>query len=240
MNTQSHDSLTNNRSTFASFGDPGDRNALKVIIVSGSLALAGTAAAEPDRIWEDPYEYEASATASGPRWGPEIEDAQDVVLQTHETEATRKAISELRRISGLTWEQLGNLFEVSRRSVHHWASGKPLNSSNEERLMRVLAVVRFAYRGSARETRAALLDTKEAASPFDMLVAQQFDAARDALGQGVPPPVQTPSRLSREARDARRPLPPDVLVDGDSESVHRDPGPVRAARTVRTKQREHS
>ena len=60
------------------------------------------------------------------------------------TEATRKAVSELRRISGLTWEQLAGLFGVSRRAVHFWASGKPLNATNHQRLMRVLDVVRGA------------------------------------------------------------------------------------------------
>ena len=33
------------------------------------------------------------------------------------------AIGELRRLSGLTWDQLARLFNVSRRSLHFWASG---------------------------------------------------------------------------------------------------------------------
>ena len=50
-------------------------------------------------------------------------------------EATQKALGELRRLSGLTWEQLAKLFNVSRRSLHFWASGQPLSRFNEEVLL---------------------------------------------------------------------------------------------------------
>ena len=56
-------------------------------------------------------------------------------------------IGELRRLSGLTWDQLARLLGVSRRSVHFWASGKPMAQSNEEHLRRLLAVVRKVDRG---------------------------------------------------------------------------------------------
>ena len=41
--------------------------------------------------------------------------------------------------SGLTWEQLGGLFGVSRRAVHNWASGSRLSAGNAEVLARVVA-----------------------------------------------------------------------------------------------------
>jgi len=59
------------------------------------------------------------------------------------------AIAELRRRSGLTWDQLARLFEVSRRSVHFWASGKVMAAAHEEHLQRVLAAVRRLDRGSS-------------------------------------------------------------------------------------------
>jgi DNA-binding transcriptional regulator YiaG len=45
--------------------------------------------------------------------------------------STQQAVNELRKLSGLTWEQLATLFNVSRRSVHFWASGQSLTSANE-------------------------------------------------------------------------------------------------------------
>ncbi|MFB1488263.1 MULTISPECIES: hypothetical protein [unclassified Thiocapsa] len=79
-----------------------------------------------------------------------------------------------RRISGLTWEQLGEIFDVSRRSMHFWASGKPLNAHNEQRLMQVLDVIRTTDRSDARSTRAALFEVKEGTTAFALLSAEQF------------------------------------------------------------------
>lgn len=151
-----------------------------------------------------------------------------------ETEATRRAISELRRISGLTWEQLAGLFGVSRRNVHLWASGMPLNAAHRERLMRVLDVVRHADRGTARGTCAALLEARDGMTAFEMLTDQRFEEARAALGRGRARPVPVPTQLSEAARTARQPLPPDELHDAKSDRVHRELGRVRAARTARS------
>ena len=154
-----------------------------------------------------------------------------------ETEATRRTVSELRRISGLTWRELGHLLGVSRRSVHYWASGKPLDADNEERLKRVLDVVRAADRGSARRTRAVLLDAGDGTTPLDMLAAQRFDDARLALGKGRARPLPALAGLSAEARAARRPLPPEELYDAKTDRVHRESGRVRGARVVRNARR---
>ena len=219
--------------TTSSSGPAGGRDHAPqyVIAVSGGLLTAGTSSAGPTRLWEAPYVHRADTTVSGSKW--------DLVRNRtgHEPVATRKAISELRRISGLTWQQLGQLLGVSRRSVHYWASGKPLNAGNQERLMRVLDIVRAAYRGSARGTRAALLDAGEGTTTLDMLAAQRFDDARSALGQGRARPVPALAALSAEAKAARKPLPPEELYDAKSERVHREPGRARAARSVRNTRR---
>ena len=198
-----------------------------VIVVSGDLSTAGTSSAAPTRLWEAPYIHNAYPTGCGSSWGL-------VGTRTGaEPEATRRAIANLRRISGLTWRQLGQLLGVSRRSVHYWASGEPLNADNEQRLMRVLDIVRAADRGRARSTRAALLDASDGTTPFDMLAAMRFDDARRTLGQGRAGPVPALAELSAEAKAARKPLPPEELIDAKSERVHRDLGRARAARTVR-------
>ena len=205
---------------------------LSVILVGGALSVSGTSSAEPTRVWEAPFVHEADATASGLGWANSTADS--------EAEVTRRAISELRKISGLTWEQLGMLFDVSRRSVHFWASGKPLNAGNEARLMRVLDVVREADRGNARGTRAAMFQVTEGETAFDMLVAQRFDDAREFLGRSVKRSSPTMAELSAEANAARMPLPPEELFDAKHGRVHREPGQARAARTVRNRRRGSS
>lgn len=157
-----------------------------------------------------------------------------------EPEDTRRAISELRRISGLTWEQLSQLFEVSRRSVHLWASGRPLRAENEARLMRVLEVVRYADRGDARSNRRVLLNADRGLSPFNLLMGERFDDAKVALGQGVGRAAPLRSELSSEAKAARRPLPPESLFDAKHDLVHVEPGGARGARTARNRRRGRS
>ncbi len=200
-------------------------------MVSGTLSVAGTSCAEPTIIWRAPYMHESDTTTSGPD-----RDAVATQMETG-TEATGKAVSELRRISGLTWKQLGGLFGVSRRSVHFWASGKPLNAIDHQRLMRVLDVVRGADRGTARRTRAALLDAREGTTAFDLLADQRFREARVALGRGCTRPFPALTPLSAAAQSARKPLPPDELYDAQSDRVHQEPGRARAARTARDQRR---
>ena len=47
-------------------------------------------------------------------------------LQIPKSQSTGTSIMELRRLSGLTTDQLARIFNVDRRSLHFWASGKRL------------------------------------------------------------------------------------------------------------------
>ncbi|RKT45531.1 hypothetical protein BDD21_2992 [Thiocapsa rosea] len=201
---------------------------LLVIVVSGALSAPGTSSMEPTRLWEAPYVREPEATASGRVWEQRVETTSDA-------EATRQAISELRRISGLTWEQLGEIFDVSRRSIHFWASGKPLNAHNEQRLMQVLDVIRAADRSDARSTRAALFAAKEGTTAFALLSAKRFEEARAILSVGTARSRPALAELTAAAQADRKPLPPEELVDAQQDRVHRNRDRARAARAVRNK-----
>jgi DNA-binding transcriptional regulator YiaG len=145
------------------------------------------------------------------------------------------AINELRRVSGLTWDQLARLFDVSRRSLHFWASGKPMTPSNEEHLQRLLAVVRKVDRGSASANRAMLLGVREDGSlPFDLLASGDYDRVLSLLGPGEAR-RSSPPKLSEEARAARAPRPPEELVGALQDRIHRDGGIARAAKSVRVR-----
>lgn len=43
--------------------------------------------------------------------------------------------------SGLTWDQLGKVFGVSRRAVHMWANGGRLNEANARRLWEFASII---------------------------------------------------------------------------------------------------
>ena len=77
-------------------------------------------------------------------------------------------LSKLREASGLTWEQLARLFGVSRRSVHHWASGDNMNAHHQELLAKVTAIV-TAIPGPPQSKRAELLRAREDGTLFDSI-----------------------------------------------------------------------
>lgn len=204
---------------------------VSIIAASGTLAVSGTSSAESTRLWEEPYVHEYSLTASSSGWSIPT-TATD---ERNAREGARWGIAELRRISGLTWDQLGQLFGVTRRSVHFWASGKPLNAANEERLFRALDVLRACNRGDPRATRRALVEASGGITALDLLITERFDEARAMLGEGALRPESARAELDVEAKAARKPLPPEDLVGALHEPIHKEIGRSRAGRTVRSK-----
>jgi DNA-binding transcriptional regulator YiaG len=59
-----------------------------------------------------------------------------------ESRSDREEITWIKEHSGLTWDQLGKVFGVSRRAVHMWANGGRLNESNARRLREFSATIR--------------------------------------------------------------------------------------------------
>src|SRR5690606_28590116 len=113
------------------------------------------------------------------------------------------------------------LFNVTRRSLHFWASGKAMTPSNEEHLQRLLAVVRRLDRGSARENRTLLLSVREDGSlPVDLLAKGGYERVVALLGPGSGRRAVPPSKLSAEAQAARAPRPPEELVGALQDRVH--------------------
>lgn len=144
------------------------------------------------------------------------------------------AIGELRRLSGLTWEQLARIFNVSRRSLHFWASGKAMTPSNEEHLQRLLAAVRKLDRGSASENRTLLLAVREDGSlPFDLLAAGDYNRVVALLGPGHGRKPLPQSKLSPDAQAARAPRPPEELVGALQDRIHPASGRLLAAKPVK-------
>jgi len=145
------------------------------------------------------------------------------------------SIAELRRLTGFTWEQLARLFNVSRRSVHFWASGNKMTAANEAHLQNVLRVVRCIDRGSAAHNRAALLAVREdGCTPFEELADGRYDVALELAGLGSPRTPMHSIALSASAKASRIPPSPEDLVAASPERVRHPPGKVRAGKSVRT------
>lgn len=131
-------------------------------------------------------------------------------------ESTSEVVLEIRRRSGLTWDELGTLFNVTRRSVHHWASGKALQAKHERMIRRMLVFVRRLDQGSQFATRARLLRIEPdlGDSSFELMRQGRFEEV-SALIEGTQTPGFYRVPLSPEAQSARRPPPPGILLDAD-------------------------
>ncbi len=106
----------------------------------------------------------------------------------------------LHECSGLTWEQLGRMFGVSRRAVHLWANGGRMNSANAELLAELATLVR-GLSGGPDERRALLLASKvDGSSAIDRIRARHGSDARDVSGNPFRPEELLGARLDNTAQ----------------------------------------
>ena len=219
----------------SAMGALGRRQTGVVVLVAGALTMAGTTSSAGTRSLTCAVGMNTYATNSGA--GAMSEETTEVALEARS--ATRSALAELRRASGLTWDQMSRLFGVSRRSVHFWASGKPMTSEHEEHLYRVLALVHGAS-ASADALRAALLSVVAGEQVLTMLVERRYADAEAALAMGEARITASRVPLSASAAAARRPLDPEFLAGSADDQAHPIHGRGRSASTVRSKVRGQS
>ena len=199
-----------------------------IIVLFGPRFDFGTAArAIEEQNWGGPDLGLERTTSGPPIESPYGEGAENPAA----------ALAELRRRTGLTWEQLSNLFEVHRRTLHFWASGKSPSAANEERLRRALNAIRAIDRGSASANRVLLFEERHGRIPFDLLTVGGYDEVVELLGRGEARRRPDLPPLAEEEREARKPLPPAVLADARQDIVHRDVGRGRPARTRKARRR---
>jgi DNA-binding transcriptional regulator YiaG len=206
-------------STTSAQGAMRDRVYNLLIRVGGALWVLGTTSADSGATPDHAFITQAQ-TNSG--------------VHVPESQAPSAAILELRRVSGLTWDQLARLFGITRRSLHFWASGKPLTPAHEERLSRLLATVRRLDRGSAHANRTLLLGVHaDGCLPFDLLVAGQYERVLALLGLGHAPARPHPAALAVDARVARAPHAPEDVAGSLPDRVHAEGQKVRVPRVAR-------
>lgn len=185
------------------------RTVMRVVAVAGAFAASGTSAYAHDRVIPNVI-LPTATTAGGSVWSSPASPS----------ESTAQAITTFRRLSGLTWDQIAQVFAVSRRAVHFWASGQALSAEHEDHLRRSLALVRD-HSGGADRVRDALRSVVDGQPVLARLTAGQFDEAQRLLtaALGPPAPAARPRlSLSPEAQAARRPLPPEVLAAGEEDA----------------------
>jgi DNA-binding transcriptional regulator YiaG len=92
--------------------------------------------------------------------------------------------------SGLTWDQVARMFGVSRRSVHLWAAGGRMSSSNEETLARLTSTL-VALQGETPDARRhELLRTPDAGLSVMDAARRSHASNDDDINRAVEPVVQ--------------------------------------------------
>lgn len=160
---------------------------------------------------------------------PALDQAEIAVARSEET-----ALAELRRLSGLTFDQLARLFQTSRRAIHFWASGKPMAAANQEHLHRLLEVARRMDRGSSSQNREALLSSSgNGQIPFDLLIEKNYAEAAALLGSSTTRRQPVLPALDKVGRLAFEPTPPEFLMGALQENVHLEVGRSRGVKAAR-------
>lgn len=151
-------------------------------------------------------------------------------------QTTSEAILELRRRSGLTWELLSEIFNVSRRTVHHWANGKPPSAQHEWEVRRTLDAVRHLDEGDRRATRDRLLTAANGLSLFDLLTERRYaDVLDQTAGTASTNANRRHAALSEDEQAKRRPTPPVLLLDAITDRPNLPVGKARIVHPVRKK-----
>lgn len=150
------------------------------------------------------------------------------------TKTTAEAVLEIRRRSGLTWDELSEIFDVSRRSVHYWANGKKMSAKKERVVHQTLVAVNHLDEGVQAKTRARILDTGiSGQSPFNLLASREFEKVLTLIpGEAKPPHHYSP--LAPQALEARRPPAPASLLSANPEHFRSSTSKARFARPIRT------
>jgi len=82
-------------------------------------------------------------------------------------------MAEIKTRAGLTWGQLGSIFEVSRRSIQTWAAGGAISTDKRERVLELVEKIRELGNLRPFEIRDKLFGSREGAiSERDMAASE--------------------------------------------------------------------
>lgn len=205
---------------FAPRTSAGGRSSLRpsIVLLGIGLGFSATSAAEGMPVLPDQVMITEQTTAG-----------RSIAAEAPRDHAADVAV--IRQISGLTWEQLAQLFEVSRRAVHLWASGARLSDRHAAHVERIADVFRtLEGRNVARVRTALATKGADGVAPLELLAAGRYDEAARRLAERAGPMVARAPAPSAQAIAERRPSArPDELVGALQDRPHESSGKLRRA-----------
>lgn len=141
----------------------------------------------------------------------------------------------LRRISGLTWEQLSRAISVTRRALHFWVNGGSISDENTQKIYKLVQFLRRNDRGEGAGNRRALMSPGESGETIlDLLSQGSYEKAATRMRQM---PIVEPNfivGLSKAGKASRRPPRPATLLGANNRTSHaEEPLLGRYARNLR-------
>jgi transcriptional regulator with XRE-family HTH domain len=182
-------------------------------MLAGLAGSAGSTVSYVDRPY---YWYESTSSA------PCLPPCQAISASV--SVSAKESIQEIKRLSGLTWEELGKVFGVSRRSVHNWAMGERLTAENAEKIRQVLANLHRLNRTNSHLTADVLRGTHVDGRPILDILTQL--GPKDL--EGYPEPYPVPPKLETDGSRLKAnwdPRPPFQFLE---EERVVDDGPLRS------------
>jgi len=117
-----------------------------------------------------------------------------------------KSVRSLHKRSGLTWDELAQVFGVSRRTLYNWSTGGKVSASHAQAISSVIRAVYQVDTGSPELTRSKLLAPAEDGTTLYGRLVQQI--SRPAA---ISDPAYRPDELLSVGPDSPDPTGP--LVD---------------------------
>ena len=93
-----------------------------------------------------------------------------------------QSVRSLRQRSGLTWDELARIFNVTRRTLYNWTIGGQVSAAHAQALAQVIALVHEIDLGDPRQTRSRLLaPTESGLTLYSQLIKQSVKPAKHNL-----------------------------------------------------------
>lgn len=139
-----------------------------------------------------------------PRW----ESIKPQELCTLHTVAPVYLLRKIRRISGLTWEELSIAMGVTRRTLHLWDAGQELSQKHLNHLHRVAGLLDRLDRGNPVLMRNHLLKDFEGQNALSMLKEGNYSQVESLLAAtpAFPKFIDLPETEARRRRPLGSPL----------------------------------
>lgn len=125
------------------------------------------------------------------------EEAEKRANAVNREKATEN-VFEIRRLTGFTRQQLAEILNVDRRTIHNWMQRGTIKRTDREHIAETLAVLRFADRGLSEENAKAMTERSQefGMTPLEAIKEHQYSVARQCLSPGPGRP-----QLVRKASD---------------------------------------